>query len=176
MVFWVGAAPHLTYLPRKPTPLGIMFKTLVCALTGILLCAEIVKEKEVMQSYKYREQWGHTTATTLRLTEPYWGKKKILIADAWFGGLRCCYALLALGGIRSVMNVKVNSKGYPKKVMKEHAKKRGDTYSMKVKVEEEEIFASVHVDKAPMFLVHTAESMLQGPERKRNFLVYDKEK
>ncbi len=129
-----------------------------------------------MQSYKYREQWGHTTATTLRLTEPYWGKKKILIADAWFGGLRCCYALLALGGIRSVMNVKVNSKGYPKKVMKEHAKKRGDTYSMKVKVEEEEIFASVHVDKAPMFLVHTAESMLQGPERKRNFLVYDKEK
>lgn len=49
MVFWVGAAPHLTYLPRKPTPLGIMLKTLVCAITGILLVAEIDKGKSVMQ-------------------------------------------------------------------------------------------------------------------------------
>jgi Transposase IS4 len=94
MIFWVGLAPHLTYLPRKPTPLGIMMKTLVCAVTGILLVAEIDKGKKVMEKEKYRKDWGHTTATTLRLCEPYFGKKKILIADAWFGGLRCAYALL----------------------------------------------------------------------------------
>lgn len=114
MIFWVGAAPHLTYLPRKPTPLGVMMKTLVCALTGILLCCEIDKGKDVMSKEKYRAEWGHTTATTLRLMEPFFGKKKVLIADAWFGGLRCCYAFLYLGGVRSVMNVKTNSKGYPK--------------------------------------------------------------
>lgn len=93
MIFWVGAAPHLTYLPRKPTPLGVMMKTLVDAGTGIMLTCEIDKGKAAMQQAKFREVWGHTTATTLRLTEPYWGKKKVLAADAWFGGLRCSYAL-----------------------------------------------------------------------------------
>ena len=127
-----------------------------------------------MQSYKFRETWGHTTATTLRLTEPFWGKKKVLIADAWFGGVRCCYALLALGGIRSVMNVKTNSKGYPKKQMREQANKRGDQFSMTTKVDDIDIYASVHVDKQPMYLVHTAESMLPGPGRKRNFVTFDK--
>lgn len=42
MVQWVGGgAPHLTLIPRKPTPLGMMFKTVCCAETGVLLNAEL---------------------------------------------------------------------------------------------------------------------------------------
>jgi len=38
MVFWTGASEvHQTYLPRKPTPLGLMAKTLVDQATGILV-------------------------------------------------------------------------------------------------------------------------------------------
>jgi hypothetical protein len=119
MIFWVGSAPHLTYLPRKPTPLGLMLKTIVDGDTGIMLGAEIDEGKDAMRKKKFRDPWGHTTATTLRLAEPFFGKKKILIADAWFGGLRCSYALMKLGGTRSVMNVKTNTKGYPKSLLKE---------------------------------------------------------
>lgn len=45
MVFWTGTGPvHLTYLPRKPDPLGVMFKVTCCSKTGILLHAELVLE------------------------------------------------------------------------------------------------------------------------------------
>jgi len=31
MVFWTGLGPvHLTYIPRKPSPLGVMFKVTCC--------------------------------------------------------------------------------------------------------------------------------------------------
>lgn len=53
--------------------------------------------------------------------------------------------------------------------MKWKAKDRGNTYLMKVKVEDDEIFKRVHVDKLPMYLVHTVEWMLPGPEQKRLF-------
>jgi hypothetical protein len=50
MIMWVGTGyVHLTYIPRKPTPLGIMLKTIVDATTGILLGAEIQEAKEDMQ-------------------------------------------------------------------------------------------------------------------------------
>lgn len=47
-------------------------------------------------------------------------------------------------------------------------------YSMKVKVEKVGIFTSVYIDKLPIQLVHTAEWIFSGLERKCNFLVYDK--
>lgn len=44
MVFWVGIAEgKLMFIPRKPTPLGFMLKTIVDTATGILLNAEIVE-------------------------------------------------------------------------------------------------------------------------------------
>lgn len=72
------------------------------------------------------------------------------------------------------MNVKTNSKGYPKALLREKSENRGDTYSMKTTVDGMDFYASVHRDKQPMYLVHTAESMLPGPTRKRNFVMYDK--
>ena len=44
MVFWTGIGdPHLTYIPRKPSPLGIMLKVLCDSETGSLLHAELVE-------------------------------------------------------------------------------------------------------------------------------------
>lgn len=43
MIMWVGTGDvHITYIPRKPTPLGIMLKTTVDASTGILLGLELM--------------------------------------------------------------------------------------------------------------------------------------
>ena len=60
------------------------------------------------------------------------------------------------------MNVKTNWKGYPKTHLKEKSQNRGDTCSMKTTVDGFDFYASVHRDKKPMYLVHTAESMLEG--------------
>lgn len=55
--------------------------------------------------------------------------------------------------------------------MQEQAKDRGDTYCMQVNIEKE-IFVSMHVNKLPVYLVQSAESMLPGPEEEHNILVY----
>ena len=50
MVFWTGIGdPHLTYLPRKPSPLGIMYKVVCDANRGALLHIEPVEGAEVDQ-------------------------------------------------------------------------------------------------------------------------------
>lgn len=47
MVFWVGISEgKLMFIPRKPTPLGFMLKTIVDTATGILLNADIVEGAE----------------------------------------------------------------------------------------------------------------------------------
>jgi hypothetical protein len=47
MVFWVGVAEgKLMFIPRKPTPLGFMLKTIVDTESGILINAEIVEGAE----------------------------------------------------------------------------------------------------------------------------------
>ena len=120
MVFWVGTgSAHLTYIPRKPTPLGIMLKTIVDGETGILLHAELVEAAEVMRELQYVKEWGQTTATILRLAEPFQGKARILIIDSWFGSLRTAYALKTLQNIYCIANVKQNSRGFPKTALKE---------------------------------------------------------
>lgn len=48
MLQWGGTGgAHLTWLPRKPTPLGIGMKTLVDHTSGILLHAELCEGKAI---------------------------------------------------------------------------------------------------------------------------------
>ena len=59
MVFWVGTgSAHLTYIPRKPTPLGIMLKTVVDQSSGALINAEIVESAECMRELPFVAKWG----------------------------------------------------------------------------------------------------------------------
>ena len=44
-----GNLPHLSYILRKPDPLGIEFKTVVCSFTGALLFIEFQRGKEGMK-------------------------------------------------------------------------------------------------------------------------------
>ena len=40
-----GNLPHLSYIFRKPDPLGTKFKTVACSATGALLFIEVQREK-----------------------------------------------------------------------------------------------------------------------------------
>ena len=177
MIFWQGTgSAHLTYIPRKPTPLGIMLKTLVDTSSGVLLNAELMEAADDMRDKEYVKEWGQTTATTLRLTSPYQGKGKVLIIDSWFGSTRTAYSLKHLQGTYTIANVKQNSRGFPKKELLESCPERGDTASMSVQLEDVTMWASCHRDKQPMSLIHTCDTMLRGAPRFRTFLKYSKGK
>lgn len=107
MIMWVGTGDvHLTYIPRKPTPLGIMMKTIVDGSSGILMGAELMEGKETMEEREYAKEFGSTAATTLRLMKPFANKGRILVADSWFGSVRSAFALRRRFNTYSVMCVK----------------------------------------------------------------------
>lgn len=83
-----------------------MLKTIVDQQTGILVNAEIVEDAETMRERDYVKEWGQTTATTLRLCEPFQSKGRIVIIDSWFGSVRTAYALRTLQNTYCVANVK----------------------------------------------------------------------
>ena len=49
-----GNLPHLSYIFRKPEPLGTKFKTVVCSVTGALLFIKVQRGKEGMKDSRYQ--------------------------------------------------------------------------------------------------------------------------
>ena len=119
MVFWTGLGDlHITYLPRKPTPFGIMLKTACCAASKVMLAAEVVEGKVVDATKKWFAETGATTSCTLRLVEPYKGTGRVVIGDSWFGSCKTAEWLLDVMGLYSILSVKIGHKGFPKSQIK----------------------------------------------------------
>lgn len=170
MVFWTGQGVHLTYLPRKPTPVGVMLKTICDASSRVLLGWEFCEGKEADRKKRWCNQYGAGTACTLRLTLPWHGSSRIVIGDSWFGSLKCCVALLEKG-LYSIMNVKTAHAAFPKQLCLAALKARGDKvwYHLKLQVEGEQrtVFAGGHMDKAPLVVVASCATSLHGGTKLR---------
>ncbi len=80
MCFWVGLTTgRLIYLPRKPTPLGVMFKTVCDVDTGMIISMELVEGATVDSHKEFREEWGATTACTLRLVKEWFETGRVVV-------------------------------------------------------------------------------------------------
>ena len=64
-----GNLPHLSYIFRKPEPLGTEFKTVACSVTGALLFIKVQRGKEGMKDSRYQQELGATAACTKWMTE-----------------------------------------------------------------------------------------------------------
>ena len=73
---------------RKPRPIGNEIKNLSDAASNIALNMELYEGKDIMAAKYYLKPFGATTATALRLTQPYHGTGKRVIADCWFGSVK----------------------------------------------------------------------------------------
>ena len=98
--------------------LGTEFKTITCAILGVLLAMEIQRGKEGMKSKQFNSEIGATAGCTLRLAKAAHpvveGEPEVRVdADAWFGSVRCA-AALAKEGYKTVLQVKSNSGLFPK--------------------------------------------------------------
>ena len=121
MIFWTGGGEvHVVFITRKPTDRGIEMHTVCDGDSGIMTNAEIVEGKAVDHLKEYMAECGYpSTAVTLRLTKPWAGSGRIVVADSWFGSCRTAEWLWDIHGLHSVMSVKNGHSGYPKAAMKE---------------------------------------------------------
>ena len=63
--------PWLSFVERKPEPLGCELKVVADGNANCFLGLEIQEGAEAHELHKWHDEYGHTTATSLRLIEPW---------------------------------------------------------------------------------------------------------
>ena len=96
-------------IKRKPRPIGNELKDLSDGRSNIVLNLELYEGKDAMQLKEHVNKYGATCAATIRLTSPYHGTGRVVIADSWFGSVKTAIALKE-HGLFSVMLVKTAHK------------------------------------------------------------------
>ena len=104
--------PHLTKIIRKPKGVGTEMKCLADGVVGIMLQPEICEDKEA-ESQKKWFQLPAGTAQTLRLSDPWHGSGRIVVADAAFSSVTTAIECRKKGLFYSVI-VKTASREFPK--------------------------------------------------------------
>jgi hypothetical protein len=100
---------HITRLPNKPTDRGVCLKTAADGLGKVMLSFELL-ECAADQAQKRHSEEGKAAAVALRLTKHLHNKgPRIVLADAWFGGMLTSFALMKRD-LHSIVNVKTQTK------------------------------------------------------------------
>ena len=142
-----GGLPNISYVIRKPEPLGKFFtccccsftplsnpflfplgtefKNIACCRIGCILALEIQRGKEGMRAQRHCATLGATAACTLRLMEEAQDSDIRVGAgvrgDAWFGSVKAATAL-AQNGYKAVLQVKTGHGLFPKKFIEDALK------------------------------------------------------
>jgi hypothetical protein len=95
----LGGLPNISYILRKPEPLGTEFKTSVCPQLNVMMHIEICKGKYSMGTKPLQKELGGTTACTVRLAQGTCQtfidqKVEVVSGDSWFSS------------VSSVLNIK----------------------------------------------------------------------
>ena len=116
---------HLSYIFRKPDPLGNKFKTVACSVTGALLFIELQRGKEGMKDSRYQQDLGSTSACTKRMMDKTKGigqkskkegPKYCFLFDSWFVSKKAAEAEMEIGA-ELIGTVKTNTKLFYKETI-----------------------------------------------------------
>ena len=134
-----GNLPNVSFISRKPQPLGTKFKVVCDSRTGIMIYVEIQRGKDGMSDAKYNKTMMKTAACTARLIEGTRTEEEALeqtrdersdeiertkdtyYADAWFGSVDAVLAAMERQA-HLVAVIKTNSNRFPKKFIEEKMK------------------------------------------------------
>jgi hypothetical protein len=126
MIGWEGAsAGHLSFIPRKPHPLGFQMKTVCDSKAGLFLNAEFAEGRDIDARKKYYAEFGATTGTMLRLCERWSGSGRVIIGDSWFGSVKTAEELAEFD-LKCILSVKTAHRGFPKSTLLAAIPNRGD--------------------------------------------------
>jgi hypothetical protein len=147
-----------------------------------MVAMEFVESSEQQGLKRFAEE-GRSAAVCLRLTEAWHNKvPRLLLADAWFGGVPSAFAL-AKRDIYRIMNVKLQTKHFCKQEL--WADARGEQavhthndcadrqLTMKVNGRNMAFTGAFHMDKRPMTLLCKAGSSKKAPEVMRRRVYMD---
>ncbi len=89
----LGKLPNISFVVRKPEPLGAEFKTVASPVTGVMTTMEIQRGKEGIREKIHNRDIVVTTGCTLCLLEDSIAEDELTHAlgihgDAWFGSVR----------------------------------------------------------------------------------------
>lgn len=133
----VGGLPHKSFQKDKPRGVGILFRTLACGTSSVVLQLEVQEGKQAMQlkefqvresknedaAYRAEKDAGriyiYTVALCLRMTRPFWGTGRIVIMDSFFGSVATIQALLVVAGLYAIGIVKQGYSMFPKTSLEE---------------------------------------------------------
>jgi hypothetical protein len=123
-----GDLPHLSFILRKPEPLGTEFKTVACSETGMILHLEIQKGKMPMRQAEFCNTMQGTAACSMRLAkyterkqedeeESSGVSKNLWLGDSWFASVTTAVEAAKYGNFIGV--IKTNHSLSPRKWVEE---------------------------------------------------------
>ena len=89
----LGGLPNISYILRKPEPLGTEFKTSVCPRLNIMTYMEICEGKYHMRTKPFQKELGGTTACAVRMAQGTCQtsidqRVEVVSGDSWFGSVK----------------------------------------------------------------------------------------
>lgn len=134
MIQWTGASgpphgmPHLSYVPRKPIPLGCEVKCVADGTSGVMMHIELQEGKTRMRRLRFANEYPATVATTLRMVAamglgekslpPAEKLRRVVVADSWFASRPTCCMLKEKFGLEFTGCVKTAHAGFPVEAMR----------------------------------------------------------
>ena len=124
--------PHLSFVARKPEPLGTEFKNIVDGLSGEMLWLEIQEGKYRMKNKQF-QNLGSTAACVLRGVKDTFDFKRLpstnddddsprlYFGDSWFGSVKAAVAV-AKAGNHACFIIKTGYSKSPKKYLDDKMK------------------------------------------------------
>ena len=127
MSFWkprkdkTGGLPNISFVMRKPKPIGTEFKCVCDADTGVMIHLEIQEGKDAMRDKPFSRDLGGTAACVKRMCDKTCAKGSTLAGDSWFGSVKSCLAV-AKTGVEFIGVIKTAHKLFPKNFLESSLK------------------------------------------------------
>ena len=123
----LGGLPNYTFEPRKPVPLGTMFKNGAECKSGLIVFQDVVMDPEMQHTKEFSDCKSHLpdgsmvlvhTAEVLRQAQGAKVEKDGWVGgDAWFGSVATSVELRKRLGLHSTFVVKNNTNFFPMRVL-----------------------------------------------------------
>ena len=157
MIQWTGASgpptgmPHMSYVPRKPVPLGCEVKCVADGTSGVMMFLEIQEGKTRMMRARFADEYPATVATTLRMIaamglgevslQPGDKLRRVVIGDSWFASRHTACSLKEKFGVEFTGCVKTAHAGFPIEAMRWTLQSLERGQSCVFKLEGEDVWA-----------------------------------
>jgi len=161
--------PGQMVVPRKPIPVGREYHTACDVESGICIAMEMVEGQALDRQKEFVTALGVTTATTLRLTQPWWGTGRIFIGDSWFASVKTAMEMKKRG-CDFVGQVKTAHSGFPVKLLHDsRGGAKGDLASAVCEKDGIKLLAINQNDHNQQQIIATCSTTLPGKPRNARF-------